>query len=160
MLVSHVLSFQTFLCNYACSYGPDDRRGQHEVKRKYSFVKKRGCQCHFIVKIMVQIPEVVIITYNMYEHIDSKELPCHGQHDTSCHARALHQPKLSRDMVSYVGRCFFLNVPVDSFCKMHVKKYIDMDATARDRDLFLCRKYVVNIYYCLMKGNYQLHKKD
>ena len=35
-----------------------------------------------------------------------------------------------------------------------------MDVVARDRDLFLCSKYVVNIYNRLMKGNYQLHKKD
>ena len=50
--------------------------------------------------------------------------------DTSGDARSLHQPKLSRDMVSYVESCFFLDVPVDSVCKMHVKKYIDMDAAA------------------------------
>ena len=124
------------------------------MKRKYSFVKKRGCQCHFIVKIMVQILEVAIITYNMYEHVDSQGLPCHGQHDTSSHARVLHQPKLSRDMVSYVESCFFLDVPVDSVCKMHVKKYIDMDAAAQDSDFFLCRKDVFNIYNRLMKGNY------
>ena len=32
LMESYVLSFQTFLCSYACSYGPDDRRGQDEVK--------------------------------------------------------------------------------------------------------------------------------
>ena len=63
-------------------------------------------------------------------------------------------------MFSNVESCFFLDVLVDSVCKMHVKKYIDMDVAARDRDLFLRRKDVVNIYNRLMKGNYQLHKKD
>ena len=53
-----------------------------------------------------------------------------------------------------------MEVPVDFVCKMHVKKYIDMDAAARDRDFFLCRKDVVNISNRLMKGNYQFHKKD
>ena len=47
-----------------------------------------------------------------------------------------------------------------STCKMYIKKHVNMDATSRDRDLFLCGKDVVNIYNHLMKGNYQLHKKD
>ena len=63
-------------------------------------------------------------------------------------------------MVSYVEICFFLEVLIDSVCKMHVKKYVDMDAATWDRDLFLCRKDVVSMYNCLMKVNYQLHKKD
>ena len=96
----------------------------------------------------------------MYEHVDSQGWPCHGQQDTSGPARVLHHPKLSRDMVSYVECCFFLDVPVDSVCKMHVKKYIDMDAATRDRDFFLCKKDVVNIYNRLMKGNYHFQKKD
>jgi hypothetical protein len=44
---------------------------------------------------------------------------------------------LSRDIVSYVESCFFLEVPIDSVCKMHIKKHVDMDSTTRDRDLFL-----------------------
>ena len=107
---SYVLSFQTFLCSYSCSYRPDDRSGEDEVKQKYSFVKKRGCQCYFIVKLMVQILEFAIITYNMYEHIDSQGLPCRGQNDTLGPTRVLHQKKLSRDLVSYVEICFFLDV--------------------------------------------------
>ena len=53
-----------------------------------------------------------------------------------------------------------MEVPVDSVCKMHIKNHVDMDATARERYFFLSRKDVVNIYNRLMKGNYQLHKKD
>ena len=100
---------------------------------------------------MVKIPEIVIITYNMYEHVDRKGWPCHGQQDTSSHARVLHQPQLSRDIVSYLESCFFLDGPVDSVCKMHVKKYIDVDVVARDMDLLLCMKDVVNIYNHQMK---------
>ena len=65
---SYGLTFQTFLCTYACSYGPKDKGGENEMKPRSSFVKMRGCQCHFNVKVMVQIPEITIITYNMYEH--------------------------------------------------------------------------------------------
>jgi len=54
-------------------------------------------------------------------------------------------------MVSYVESCFFLEVLIDSVCKMHVKKYVDMDATTRDMDLFLCMKDDVKIYNHLVK---------
>jgi len=125
---SYVLTFQIFLCSYACTYGLEDKRGQDEMKCRYAFVKKRGCQCHFIIKFMVQILEISIITYNMYEQVDSQGWPCHGQHDTSGHARSLHQSKLSRDMISYVESHFFLEVPVDSFTNCMLKKFVDMDA--------------------------------
>jgi len=147
------------MCSYQCSYGPQDKREQ-STKRRTPFVQKRGCQCHFIVKIMVQSPEIAILTYNMSEHEDGEGWPCHGQHDTSCEARTLHKPKLSRDIVSYVESCFHMGVSIDSVYKLHVKRHIDMDAVARDRDFFLSRKDIVNIYNRLMKGNYQLHKKD
>jgi len=97
---SYVLTFQEFLCSDSYSYSHEDKRGQNEMKRRTSFVKKRGFQCHFIVKVMVQILEITIITCNMYEHEDNEVWPCHVQHDTSGHARSWHQPKLSRGVVS------------------------------------------------------------
>ena len=51
-------------------------------------------------------------------------------------------------------------MPIEAVCKMHIKKYVDIDSKDRDRDFLLCKKYFVNIYNRLMKGNYQLHKKD
>lgn len=99
LIDSYVFNFQTFLCNYSYSYGPNNKRRQNEMKRRSSFVKKRGFQCHFNVKFMGQIHEIAIITYNTYEHEDSQGWPFHGQHDTSGHARSVHQPKLQ-------GTCF------------------------------------------------------
>jgi hypothetical protein len=58
------------------------------------------------------------------------------------------------------GKFFFFEVPIDIVCKMNIKKYVDMDAVDRDRDFFLCIKYVLNIYNRLMKRNCQLNKKD
>nr|ADE76062.1 unknown [Picea sitchensis] len=55
---------------YACSYGREEKRGKHTKKQRTSFVKKRGCQCHFIVKVMVQNLDVAILTYNVYDHED------------------------------------------------------------------------------------------
>ena len=72
----------------------------------------------------------------------------------------MHRPKLSRDIVSYVESCFSLGVPIDTVYKFHVKRHVDMGVAARDRDFFLSRKDIVNIYNRMSKGNYQLHQKD
>eukprot|EP00253_Pinus_taeda_P028427 PITA_28427 len=145
---------------YHCSFGPEDKRGNISAKRRTSFVQKRGCQCHFIVKVMHEIPDRAILTFNIYEHEDGEGWACHGQGDTSGETRALLRPKLSRDIVGYVESCFFLGVPIDVVYRTHIKRHVDIDVVARDRDVFLCRKDIVNIYNRLAKGNYQLHKKD
>lgn len=119
---------------YYCSYGPTDKREDKPAKRRVnSFVKKRGCRCHFIVKVMVKDPEVAILTYNMYEHEDTRGWPCHGRHDASGEHRSMHKPRLSRDTVSYVESCFSWDVSADSVYKMYNKKHVDMDAADRDK---------------------------
>ena len=95
---------------------------QGQNRRKWNetnilICEKRGFQFHFIVKVMVQIPKITIITYNMYKHKYNQGWPCHGQDNTLGDARSMHQPKLSRGMVSNVESCFFLEVSIDSVCK-------------------------------------------
>jgi len=109
---------------------------------------------------MHDIPDREILTFNMYEHEDGEGWACHGQRDTSSETKILHRQKLSRDIVAYVKSCFFLGVFVDIVYRTHIKRHVDMDVTERDRDLFLCRKDIVNIYNKLANENYQLHKKD
>ena len=121
---------------------------------------KRGFLYHFIVKVMVDNPDIAILTYNMYEHEDGEGWPCHGQHDTSGDARTLHRPRISRDIVSYVEICFSMGVPIDTVYKIHIQRHVDMDTVTRDRDFFLSKRDIVNIYNRLSKGNYQLHQKD
>lgn len=87
----------------------------------------------------------------MYDHEDGKIWSCHGKHDTLGDDGPQKKPRLSSDMISQLEIFSFLQFPVDSICKMHIKKYLDIDATTRDRDFFLVRKYIVNIYNHLMK---------
>jgi hypothetical protein len=74
-------------CSYSCSYGPEDKRGKRSNTCRGSFVKKRGCQCHFIVNVKNKDPKIEILTYNTYEHEDEEGWPCHGRHDKSGEAR-------------------------------------------------------------------------
>ena len=119
-----------------------------------------GCQCHFIVNIMVHDPNIAVITYNQYDHEDGHGWPCHGKDNTLSDDVTQIKPRLSKDMISYLESCYFLQLPIESLCKMHIKKYLEIYATSRDRDFFLCKKDVVNIYNRLMKESYQLHNKD
>ena len=57
-------------------------------------MKKRGFQCHFIVKVLAQIPRITIKTYNMYDHEDGEGWPCYGKNDISGDVRSLHKPRL------------------------------------------------------------------
>ena len=109
---------------------------------------------------MNQSPNIAILTYNSYEHEDEDGWLCHGRYDTSSQRRSFHTPKLLRDIISYVESCFFMGVPIDEVMKMHISQHIDIDESQRDRDFFLTRKDVGNIYNRLMKEKYQLHKKD
>ena len=119
--------FQNSLCIYQCSYGPNDGIGEHLAKRKTS--QKRGCQCHFIVNVMVQSPHIAILTYNMYEHEDEKGWTCHEKIATLGEVRTLHKPKLPKEIVAYVESCYLLGVSIDSAYKMHINRNVDMDPT-------------------------------
>jgi hypothetical protein len=125
-----------------------------------SFVKKRGCQCHFIVNVKNKDPNIEILTYNTYEHEDEEGWPCHGRLDKFGGARSLCKSRLSREIVYFVENCFFMDVSTDVVYQKHIEQYVDMDVEDHDRDFFLTRKDVANIYNRLMKGKYQLDKKD
>jgi hypothetical protein len=112
------------------------------------------------VNVKNKDPKIAILTYNTYEHEDEEGWPCHGRHDKSGEARSLRKPRLSREIVSFVENCFFMEVPIDVVYEKHIQRHLDMDAEDRGRDFFLTRKDVANIYNRLMKGKYQLDKKD
>ncbi|KAH9320816.1 hypothetical protein KI387_015455, partial [Taxus chinensis] len=79
---------------YWCSYGPKDKRGNPQPPiRKRSYARKRGCQCHFIVKEIGDKLGVAIITYNMHSHEDASGYLCHGKYDRTDDRTALDLQK-------------------------------------------------------------------
>ena len=100
------------------------------------------------------------MAYNAYDHENEHGWTCQGQHDKYDDAKALYCPKLSRNIVNYVERCFYMGVPIDVVCQMHVEQHVEIDVEQCSRYFFLTNKYVANIYACMRKGNYKLHKKD
>ena len=155
----YVLRCCTPCCSYSCLYGLEDKRGDYAYKSRGSFVKKRGCQCHFIVKVLNQSPHIAILTYNTHDHEDEYGWTCHGQHNKSSDVRALYCPRFSRNFVNYMESCFYMGVPIDVVCQMHIERHVGIDVKQRSRDYFLIRKDVANIYARTRKGSYHLHKK-
>jgi hypothetical protein len=112
------------------------------------------------VNVKNKDPEITILTYNTYDHEYEEGWPCHGRHDKSQEARSLRKPRLSREIVSFVESCFFMEVSIDVVYEKHIQRHLDMDVEDHDRDFLLTRKDVANIYNRSMKGKYQLDKKD
>ncbi|GLJ30861.1 hypothetical protein SUGI_0613460 [Cryptomeria japonica] len=59
---------------YWCVYGLDDHRNDPPTKEfARNFRKKRGSQCHIIVKVMKGRPDVAILIFNQRLHVDAND---------------------------------------------------------------------------------------
>lgn len=149
---------------YWCSYGPkDNRNAPKPSQRRKRYVHKRGCQCHFIIKEIVGRPRDAIITYNMDTHEDKNGWPCHGKIDRSADPRAMYAPRISREMVLSVEALYDMGLSIDMVCERHMLEVregrFNMDSKS-DRDSFLTRRDVMNIFNRLAKSKFQLNKND
>ena len=131
---------------YYCAFGPEDKRKQENpqnMKRKRRFVQKRGCQTHFIVKVMYGRPNVALITYNNFSHQDVDGKFCHGKDDPSGDPRSMVAPRLSNECKSYIESLLIMGVGIDTICEQH---YLDPSLAnlMKKRDTCLLRKDVMN----------------
>ncbi|XP_057842917.1 uncharacterized protein LOC131052308 [Cryptomeria japonica] len=145
---------------YWCSYGPEDKRGAPEPPiRKRRQAVRRGCQCHFKVKVMCEKPDVAIIFYNDFSHEDVNKIPCHGTKDPSGEKRLLYAPRLSKDVVPIIEGLCAKRVPVDIICEEQYLKDL-FGGVPRGRNGHLFRRDVANIYNRVTKTTSQLHDQD
>ena len=101
------MSINIYLCtcihSYCCAFGPKDNRGKLvNMNRERIFIQKRGCQAHFLVRVMYGRPDVAIITYNYFTHCDSNGEFFHGKDDPSSDPRSDFSPRLSNGCKSYI----------------------------------------------------------
>ncbi|GLJ35190.1 hypothetical protein SUGI_0708250 [Cryptomeria japonica] len=69
---------------YWCSYGPQDNRKKSPNKKcVQTYQKKRGCTCHFIIKVLYGRPDVAIFIFKQPLHVENNGEACHGIDDTS-----------------------------------------------------------------------------
>ncbi|XP_059075369.1 uncharacterized protein LOC131875306 [Cryptomeria japonica] len=132
--------------SYWCAFGPKDNREKiRKKKRIRKFIQKRGCQAHFLVRVMYGRPDVAIITYNEFTHCDANGEFCHGKDDLSSGPRSNFAPRLSNECKSYIETLLLMGVGIDTICEQH---YLDHGLTKlmNKRDTCLLRKDVLNAW--------------
>ncbi|GLJ37248.1 hypothetical protein SUGI_0755500 [Cryptomeria japonica] len=129
---------------YWCSYRPEDNRKKSlNKKRARTYHKKRGCTCHFIVKVLYGRPNVAILTLKQLLHVDKNGEACHGVDDTSNELHSQFAPNLLDECITYIERFLLIDVSIDVIMDEHLDDPVFCDMLKK-RDSFVTRKDVIN----------------
>ncbi|GLJ12202.1 hypothetical protein SUGI_0186520 [Cryptomeria japonica] len=129
---------------YWCSYGPEDNRKKSSNKKHaQTYKKKRGCTCHFIVKVLYGRPDVSILIFKQPLHVDKNGEACHGVDDTCNELRSHFAPNLSDECKAYIERLLLMDVSVDAIMDKHLDDPVFHDMLKK-RDSFMTHKDVIN----------------
>ncbi|GLJ16398.1 hypothetical protein SUGI_0278200 [Cryptomeria japonica] len=136
--------WRVFFLRYWCSYGPkDNRKKSPNKKRAWTYQKKRGCTCHFIVKVLYGRADVAILIFKQPLHVDKNGEACHGVNDASNELRSQFAPNLSDECKAYIERLLLMDVSIDAIVDRHLDDPVFHDMLKK-RDSFVTRKDVIN----------------
>ncbi|GLJ32963.1 hypothetical protein SUGI_0663800 [Cryptomeria japonica] len=121
----------------------DNRKKLPNKKRAQTYQKKRGCTCHFIVKVLYGRPDVAILIFKKPLHVDKNGEACHGVDDTSNELHSQFAPNLFDECKAYIERMLLMDVSVDAIMDIHLDDPIFHDMLKK-RDSFVTRKDVIN----------------
>ncbi|GLJ31601.1 hypothetical protein SUGI_0634300 [Cryptomeria japonica] len=121
----------------------DNRKKSPNKKRAWTYQKKRGCTCHFIVKVLYGRPNVAILVLKQPFHVDKNGEACHGVDDTSNVLHSQFAPNLFDECKAYIERLLLMDVSVDAIMDKHLDDPIFHDKLKK-RDSFVTRKDVMN----------------
>ncbi|GLJ12262.1 hypothetical protein SUGI_0187620 [Cryptomeria japonica] len=129
---------------YWCSYGPQDNRMKSPNKKcAWTYQKKRGCTCHFIVKVLYGRPNVAILIFKQPLHVDNIGEACHGVDDTSNELCSQFAPNLFDECKAYIERLLLMDVSIDAIVDRHLDDPV-FDDMLKKRDSFVTCKDVIN----------------
>ncbi|GLJ11906.1 hypothetical protein SUGI_0179820 [Cryptomeria japonica] len=129
---------------YWCSCGPEDNRKKSpNKKRARAYQKKRGCTCHFIVKVLYGRLDVAILIFKQLLHVDKNGEACHGIDDTSNELRCQFAPNLYDECKAYIERLLLMDVSIDAIVDRHLDDPVFHDMLKK-RDSFVTRKDIIN----------------
>ncbi|GLJ26375.1 hypothetical protein SUGI_0508190 [Cryptomeria japonica] len=144
---------------YWCSYGPEDNRKKSpNKKRTRTYKKKRGCTCHFIVKVLYGRPDVTILILKQLLRVDKNGKACHGMDDTSNELRSQFTQKLLDEYKAYIERLLVMDMSVDAIMDRHFDDPVFHDMLKK-RDSFVTRKDVINarMRVCSIRSRKHVH---
>ncbi|GLJ17666.1 hypothetical protein SUGI_0307920 [Cryptomeria japonica] len=123
----------------------DNRKKSSNKKRAWTYPKKkRGCTCHFIVKVLYGRPDVAILVLKQLLHVDKIGEACHGVDDTSNELCSQFTPNLSDECKAYIERLLVMDVSVDAIMDRHLDDLVFHDMLKK-RDSFVTHKDVINM---------------
>ncbi|GLJ19759.1 hypothetical protein SUGI_0357930 [Cryptomeria japonica] len=129
---------------YWCSYGTEDNRKKSlNKKHDRTYQKKRGCTCHFIVKVLYGRPDLAILTLKQLLHVNKNGESCHAVDDTSNDLCSQFAPNVSDECKAYRERLLLMDVSIDAIKDKHLDDPIFRDMLKK-RDPFVTRKDVIN----------------
>lgn len=147
-------------CRYWCSYWPEDKRNAPPPpKRKRNAIKKRGCQCHLLVKVYENNPNVTFIEFTHFKHVDLNGVPCHGVHDPTKDESYLVAPLLSSEVVLMIEGLLAIGVSINTITNGTYLNEVFGELPSI-RDNFILRKDVYNICNTLQKMDVRKHDED
>eukprot|EP01018_Ginkgo_biloba_P024903 Gb_17664 [translate_table: standard] len=109
-------------------------------------------------------PELVLLTYNLRDHVDNHAKPCHGIPVVcSLRTRDALAPHVSKGVREWVSRMLHLGITVDvihdKFLEV-VRNKINLFPNQTNRDLFLSREDIYNIEQRMNEVSYLFDKND
>ncbi|GLJ14401.1 hypothetical protein SUGI_0232640 [Cryptomeria japonica] len=116
-------------------------RKSHRI-RTPRHIKKRGCTCHFIVKVLYGRPNVAILILKQLLHVDKNGEACHCMDYTSNELRSQFAPNLFDECKAYIER-LLMDVSVDAIMDRHLDDPVFHDMLKK-RDSFVTRKDIIN----------------
>ncbi|GLJ19265.1 hypothetical protein SUGI_0346520 [Cryptomeria japonica] len=119
------------------------RSRQIRSARRHIRKKKRGCTCHFIVKVLYGRLDVAILIFKQLLHVDNNGEACHGVDDTSNELHSQFAPNLFDECKAYIERLLLMDVSVDAIMDRHLDDLI-FHNMLKKRDSFVTRKDVIN----------------
>ncbi|GLJ11739.1 hypothetical protein SUGI_0175900 [Cryptomeria japonica] len=121
----------------------EDNRKKSPNKKCTRTYQKKGCTCHFIVKVLYGRPDVAILILKKPLHVDKNGEACHGVDDTSNELHSQFAPNLLDECKAYIERLLLMDVSVDAIVDIHLDDPVFHDMLKK-RDSFVTRKDVIN----------------
>ncbi|GLJ50788.1 hypothetical protein SUGI_1081730 [Cryptomeria japonica] len=125
------------------TYSRKQQEKSPNKKRSQTYQIKRGCTCHFIVKVLYGRPNVAILIFKQPLHVDKNGESYHGVNDTSNELCSQFAPNLSDECKAYIERLLLMDVSIDAIVDRHLDDPIFHDMLKK-RDSFVTRKDVIN----------------
>lgn len=127
--------------------------------------RKRWCQLHYIVRMVSDIPHLVLIIYVQSRHVEKNGFPCHGHvNPTIEHQMWLHHMHLSECVKHWVASLLFVGVSPteinDKHGKMLASRQTHVDVLQMGRDSFLTKRNIIHQTKQLDDPWYQIHEDD